>query len=271
MWRGPSGGRALLVAGTEPPDVVELWDWTLHPGEAHNTEAHSTGTRELLLVLDGQVELRVGDRTERLSAGDSAAFAGDLAHGYAAPADTPTPARFALTVFEPNVGGAEAANDQPHRVAGRRDRRRRGVRPAPGLPGAAAHRRRREGRGQRRASDTSSRPRSHRAPRLWTGSLPSSSRTRRPGATPTGPSAPNRSAPARASKPCCAASTRTGCRASTGSPTSTTPSPSPTCCPSAGKTAAPTSGRRGWSAPRVASRSTPPRAGEPRRRAPGDR
>ena len=30
LWRGPSGGRALLVAGTEPPDVVELWDWTLH-------------------------------------------------------------------------------------------------------------------------------------------------------------------------------------------------------------------------------------------------
>ena len=51
LWRGPSGGRALLVAGTQPPDVVELWDWTLHPGEAHSTEAHSAGTRELLLVL----------------------------------------------------------------------------------------------------------------------------------------------------------------------------------------------------------------------------
>jgi len=105
LWRGPSGGRALLVAGTEPPDVVELWDWTLHPGEEHNTEAHSAGTRELLLVLDGQVDLRVGDRTERLSAGDSAAFAGDVTHGYAAAADATTPARFALTVFEPNVGG----------------------------------------------------------------------------------------------------------------------------------------------------------------------
>jgi len=104
LWRGSAGGRALLVAGTEPPDVVELWDWTLHPGEAHNTEAHSAGTRELLFVLDGQVELRVGDRTERLSVGDSAAFAGDVDHGYAAPADVSTPARFALTVFEPNVG-----------------------------------------------------------------------------------------------------------------------------------------------------------------------
>jgi transcriptional regulator with XRE-family HTH domain len=108
LWRGPSGGRALLVAGTRPPDVVELWDWTLHPGEAHNTEAHSAGTRELLLVLDGEVDLRVADRTQRLAAGDSAAFAGDVTHGYAAATDASGPARFALTVFEPNVGGGRS-------------------------------------------------------------------------------------------------------------------------------------------------------------------
>ena len=106
LWRGPSGGQALLVAGTEPPDVVELWDWTMHPGEEHSSEAHSAGTRELLLVLDGRVDLRVGERTDRLEAGDSAAFAGDVAHGYATPADAATPARFALTVFQPDVGGA---------------------------------------------------------------------------------------------------------------------------------------------------------------------
>jgi len=105
LWRGPHGGRALLVAGTEPPDVVELWDWTLHPGEEHSSEPHSAGTRELLLVLEGRVDLRVGDRTDRLEAGDSAAFAGDVAHGYATPADAATPARFALTVSQPNVGG----------------------------------------------------------------------------------------------------------------------------------------------------------------------
>src|SRR3954452_12710054 len=65
LWHGPSGGKALLVAGTEPPDVVELWDWTLHPGEAHTSDPHSVGTKELLLVLDGHVDLRVGDSTER--------------------------------------------------------------------------------------------------------------------------------------------------------------------------------------------------------------
>ena len=105
LWRGPRGGQALLVAGTEPPDVVELWDWSLRPGEEHATEAHSAGTRELLLVLAGEVELRVGERTELLGVGDSVAFAGDVPHGYAAPAAATTPARFALTVFQPQVGG----------------------------------------------------------------------------------------------------------------------------------------------------------------------
>lgn len=105
LWRGPRGGQALLVAGTEPPDVVELWDWTLHPGDEHHSEPHSAGTRELLLVLDGRLDLRVGDHTDRLAAGDSAAFAGDVVHGYATPADEAAPARFALTVFQPNVGG----------------------------------------------------------------------------------------------------------------------------------------------------------------------
>ena len=102
LWQGKAGGQAVLVAGTEPPDVTELWDWTLGPGESHSSPAHAAGTRELLLVLDGQVELRVGQHAEVLATGDSASFAGDLPHGYVNPG--PQVARFALTVFEPGVG-----------------------------------------------------------------------------------------------------------------------------------------------------------------------
>jgi transcriptional regulator with XRE-family HTH domain len=107
LWRGKLGGRAVLVAGTEPPAVTELWDWTLGPGESHPSEAHAAGTRELLLVLDGQLELRVGQHAEVLAKGDSASFAGDLAHAYVN-AGAGQVARFALTVFEPAVGGGEA-------------------------------------------------------------------------------------------------------------------------------------------------------------------
>jgi transcriptional regulator with XRE-family HTH domain len=103
LWRGERGGRAMLVAGTDPPDVTELWDWTLGPGESHSSPAHSAGTRELLLVLDGELELSVGQRTGVLAGGDSASFTGELPHGYVNVSSAQA-ARFALTVFEPGVG-----------------------------------------------------------------------------------------------------------------------------------------------------------------------
>lgn len=108
LWQGEHGGRAALAAGTEPPEVVELWDWSLGPGDAHHTEPHAAGTRELILVLDGCVQLHVGPEVHVLGSGDSAAFRGDVPHGYASPNDSPDggrAARFALTVFEPHVGG----------------------------------------------------------------------------------------------------------------------------------------------------------------------
>lgn len=106
LWSGKSGGRGVLVAGTEPPDVVELWDWTLGPGDQHRSAAHTPGTRELLQVQEGTITVRVADQSVALDAGDAVTFAGDLAHSYANPA--PRAARFSLAVFEPGVGSAAA-------------------------------------------------------------------------------------------------------------------------------------------------------------------
>lgn len=104
LWTGSAGGRGVLVAGTEPPDVVELWDWTLAPGECHDSEAHSDGTRELLHVQEGSVTVEVdGDRYD-LAIGDALSFRGDAPHAYMNSTDAS--ARFSLTVFEPGVGAA---------------------------------------------------------------------------------------------------------------------------------------------------------------------
>jgi transcriptional regulator with XRE-family HTH domain len=102
LWNGESGGRGVLVAGTEPPDVVELWDWTLEPGDRYVSHAHAPGTKELLQVQQGSVTMEVADEPITLEVGDSLAFPGDVAHSYANP--TTEPARFSLAVFEPGVG-----------------------------------------------------------------------------------------------------------------------------------------------------------------------
>lgn len=102
MWTSPAGGRAVMVAGTNPPDVTELWDWRLGPGDSHGSEAHRAGTRELLVVLVGALDLVVGDTEHRLKAGDSAGFDGGVAHAYRNASST-RPARFILTVHEPGV------------------------------------------------------------------------------------------------------------------------------------------------------------------------
>jgi transcriptional regulator with XRE-family HTH domain len=102
LWSGEFGGRGVLVAGTEPPDVVELWDWTLGPGDAHASEAHAPGTKELLQVQQGTITVQVSDQSVTLATGDALAFAGDAAHSYANPGTQQ--ARFSLGVFEPGVG-----------------------------------------------------------------------------------------------------------------------------------------------------------------------
>ncbi len=103
MWTSPNGGQAVMVAGTQAPNVVELWDWTLGPGDIHTSEAHARGTRELIAVLQGTLLLKLGDREELLKTGDSARFDADTDHAYLNPSRL-RKTRFALTVFEPSVG-----------------------------------------------------------------------------------------------------------------------------------------------------------------------
>jgi transcriptional regulator with XRE-family HTH domain len=102
LWSGDAGGRALLVASTAPPQVVELWDWTLGAGERYAHDGHVAGTRELLHVLKGKVAVELDAEIVALATGDAVAFASDVPHAYSNPGTTL--ARFALSVFEPDVG-----------------------------------------------------------------------------------------------------------------------------------------------------------------------
>ena len=102
LWTGERGGHAVLVAGITAPEVVELWDWTLGPGDAHSSEPHVAGTRELLSVVEGELVFSVAGEEAALRAGDAVSYPGDAVHGYRN--DGTVTARFALTVFEPVAG-----------------------------------------------------------------------------------------------------------------------------------------------------------------------
>ena len=99
LWSSECGGRGVLVAGTRAPNVVELWDWTLCPGDLHKSEGHTPGTADLLHVHEGTVTIAVADQTVDPKMGDAVAFPGDMSHSYANLGTKP--ARFSLTVFEP--------------------------------------------------------------------------------------------------------------------------------------------------------------------------
>lgn len=102
LWKGAAGGQGVLVAGTEPPDVVELWDWSLGPGDRHESEAHTKGTKELIHVEEGEVCVTTCGQSITLGPGDAVTFPGDVEHAYANLGSAAT--RFSLAVFEPGVG-----------------------------------------------------------------------------------------------------------------------------------------------------------------------
>lgn len=101
LWTGDLGGSGVLVAATTPPNVVELWDWTLNANEIYDSGAHTAGTTELLQVRDGVVTMTVAGETTELKVDDAMRFSSDVPHTYANHRNKP--ARFSLTVFEPQV------------------------------------------------------------------------------------------------------------------------------------------------------------------------
>jgi transcriptional regulator with XRE-family HTH domain len=96
LWQGPAGGRALLEVSRGP---LELWSWTLEPGESHASDAHHPGALELVKVRRGTLVLEVGDESVQVKASHSAWFDASRQHAYRNASTTPV--TFALVVFDP--------------------------------------------------------------------------------------------------------------------------------------------------------------------------
>lgn len=99
LWFGENGGTARLLAGTSGPDMVELWEWKMYPGEVFASEGHPNGTSELFHVLKGSLLLTVGDQEVIVRESCSAIARTDTPHSYTCASDEPL--AFTMTVSEP--------------------------------------------------------------------------------------------------------------------------------------------------------------------------
>lgn len=98
LWQGEKGGSAKLLAGTSGPDMLELWQWVMHSGEAFVSSGHPAETCELLFVNRGQLTLRVDGRDYLIEEGCSAVARTDMPHAYMN--ETRDALEFTMTVYE---------------------------------------------------------------------------------------------------------------------------------------------------------------------------
>ncbi|MEU3299868.1 MULTISPECIES: helix-turn-helix domain-containing protein [unclassified Streptomyces] len=82
MWSTPGGSSTTLLVGTEARGPLELWSWTLMPGEESASDPHPDGTVELLHVTAGELTLVVDGKPYAVPAGTSATYEANVPHTY---------------------------------------------------------------------------------------------------------------------------------------------------------------------------------------------
>ncbi|MEO1061251.1 MAG: cupin domain-containing protein [Actinomycetota bacterium] len=100
LWSTPAGSSARLLVSTRE---LELWEWTLAPGDVRSSEAHRTGSQEVLTVATGELLVEVDGEERHAGAGTSVALVADRPHRYRNDGDRPC--HFTMAVYEP-VDGA---------------------------------------------------------------------------------------------------------------------------------------------------------------------
>lgn len=98
LWHTDAGSYNRLLAGTEAPGPLEMWDWRLMPGESSPSEPHPTGTVELVHVTTGELTLTVDGEDHLVPAGASATFEANTPHTYGNRGEVPMEMVMAVSV-----------------------------------------------------------------------------------------------------------------------------------------------------------------------------
>lgn len=101
LWEGAKGGRATLLVGATGPDMLELWEWTLCPGERFQAKPHTKGTVELLSVKEGTLAIEVSGIDYLVPTQHRAVAKTDQPHSYRCHGEKRV--RFSMVVHEPGA------------------------------------------------------------------------------------------------------------------------------------------------------------------------
>jgi DNA-binding XRE family transcriptional regulator len=83
LWTGKMGSTATLLMGSPPPFPLEMWEWTIKPGDEYVGEPELPGSLSFLVVHDGALSLEIGSETALLRPGDAAMLRIDVARRFA--------------------------------------------------------------------------------------------------------------------------------------------------------------------------------------------
>lgn len=89
-WQGRDAqSRGVLLASQSARNEVELWSWTLMPGERYSSAADPAGWHEMFYVIEGRLTLELPDGEQVIAANDFFVFDSDCDYAYRNDGDTP--------------------------------------------------------------------------------------------------------------------------------------------------------------------------------------
>ena len=82
-WAGNStASKAVLLAKAVACKEVELWEWTLVPGDEYHSQADADGWSEQLYVFEGCLTLVIDEQSFTFGAGEFYMYASNKPHSY---------------------------------------------------------------------------------------------------------------------------------------------------------------------------------------------
>jgi transcriptional regulator with XRE-family HTH domain len=82
-WQGRTkDSRAVLLQSAPAVSGIELWEWSLAPGDRYKAEPDRAGMREQIYVVAGVLTLHLEGKVHRLAVGDSLMFGSDRRYEY---------------------------------------------------------------------------------------------------------------------------------------------------------------------------------------------